>query len=36
MTDQPSTQPLPPDRDQEILAVNQSMLESVMAGDWGT
>jgi ketosteroid isomerase-like protein len=36
MTDQASTQPLPPERDREILAVNQSMLESVMAGDWST
>ena len=23
-------------RDREILALNQAMLESVVAGDWGT
>lgn len=36
MTDQASTEEFPPGRDQEILAVNQSMLESVVAGDWST
>jgi calcium/calmodulin-dependent protein kinase (CaM kinase) II len=34
MTDDQTSAPSLPDRDREILAINQTMLENVLRGDW--